>query len=108
MDLSFLNLIPKKSPRWTPANVVFIGGEGYEMISVAAEVRIDFVRGGFETKFKEQFAVPSELLLGSSYRRSKVFDIEIRLAGLTMSMAKMHPQKFPRVITEGGVVGIHG
>ena len=108
MDLSFLVLATKQTPQWTPASVVFIGAEQYEMISVECEVRIEFVQGGFETKFKEPFAVPSELLLGSSYPRSKVFDIEIRMPGFTMSMAKMHPKKFPRAISEGELVGING
>lgn len=108
-DLSFLRLTPrKKSPTWTPAQVTFFGAERYPLIKLDAEVRIDFVPGGFETKFKEPFAVPSELLLGSSFRKTKVFDIEIKLPGFTMSMAKMHPGKFPRLVTEGQVVGING
>ena len=109
MDLSFLDLSPKKPrQKWIPVEVVFIGAEKYELISVECEVRIDFVKGGFETKFKEPFAVPSELLLGSSFRKTKLFDIEIRLPGMVMSMAKMHPKTFPRLIAEGELVGING
>ena len=109
LNLSFLDLSPKNPvQRWTSAKVVFFGGDRYAMISVDAEVRIDFVPGGFETKFKEPFAVPSELLLGSSFRKTKLFDIEIQLPGFTMSMAKMHPGKFPRTIGEGEMVGING
>jgi hypothetical protein len=110
VDTSFLDLSPrKKASKWTPAKVVVFGAENYPLISVDAEVRIDFVKGGFETKFREPFAIPSELLLGSSFRKTKVFDMEIRIGDvLVMSMAKMHPDKFPRSIQAGEVVGING
>jgi len=117
IDLSFLDWTPKKKYRpWILANVVFIGAQNYELIRVEAEVRIDFVPGGFETKFKEPFAVPAELLLGLRFRRTEtcrkhgtqIFDIEIQLPGFTMSMAKMNPKKFPRSIVEGELVGING
>jgi hypothetical protein len=109
VDTSFLDLSPKKpSLKWIPIDVVFIGAEKYELISVEAEVIIQFVPGGFETKFKEPFAIPSELLLGSSFRRTKLMDIELRLPGFTMSMAKMHPTKFPRSVQVGELVGING
>jgi hypothetical protein len=87
--------------------VVFFGAEKYPLISVDAEARIDFVPGGFETKFKEPFAVPAELLLGSSYREATIWDIEIRLPGLVMSMASMYPKSFPRRVKVGQMVGIH-
>jgi hypothetical protein len=113
-DLSFLDLSPKNPvQKWTPAKVVIFGAERYVMISVDAEVHINFVKGGFETKFREPFAIPSELLLGSSFRRTKIFDIEIRIGHgqdvvFVMSMAKMHPNKFPRAVGEGELVGING
>ena len=108
-DLSFLDLSPKNRPlKWTPAKVVIFGGERYPLISLDAEVRIDFVPGGFETKFRQPFAVPAEVLLGSSYREATIHDMEIQLPGFTMSMAKMHPGKFPRVVRQGEVVGING
>ena len=109
LDLSFLDLTPRTPvQRWTAAKVVFIGGENYELISVDAEVRMDFVPGGFETKFKEPFAVPAELLIGSSSREARIYDVEIRLPGFTMSLARMHGKKYPRVVRRGELVGIHG
>lgn len=108
-ELNFLDFSRKTPPvKWTPVKVAFIGGENYVLITVDAEVRIDFVPGGFETKFKEPFAIRSELLLGSSFRKTKLFDIELRLPGFTMSMARMKPEKFPRVVAAGEVVGING
>lgn len=106
--LSFLDLSPKRPCQpWIPAQVTFIGAENYALISVDAEVRIKFVPGGFETKFKETFAVPAELLLGSCFRKTKVFDIVISLPEFAMSMAKMQPGKFPREYEAGELVRIH-
>ena len=108
MDTSFLDFSPKKkSPVWIPVKVTFIGGERYRLISVDAEARIDFVPGGFETKFRKPFAVPSELLLGSSFREATVHDIEIELPGMVMSMAQMYPKSFPRLVREGQTVGVN-
>lgn len=108
-DLSFLDLSPRKSsPTWTPVKVVVYGGDRYRMVSVDAEVRIDFVPGGFETKFKDRFAIPAELLIGSCFSETTIFDIEIQLPGLSMSMARMNPKKFPRVVRKGETVGING
>jgi hypothetical protein len=108
-DLSFLDLSPKKkATKWVPVKVVFIGGENYPLISLDAEAHIEFVPGGFETKFRDPVAVPSELLLGSSFRKTKIFDIELRLPGFTMSLARMHPKKFPRQVYAGEMVGING
>jgi hypothetical protein len=114
-ELSFLDLTPRRNSRkWTPAKVAFIGGEGYTLALVDVEVRIEFVAGGFETKFSKPFAVPSEILLGSKFRRTeagrkhgtKVFDIELRLPGFTMSIARMHPNSFPRTYQPGDIVGL--
>lgn len=108
MNLDFLDFQAKPAPQhWTPVSVVFIGGDKYELISVATEVRIKFVKGGFETVFKEMFAVPAELLLGSCFRKTKIFDIEIRLPDFTMSVAAMYPGKFPREVVAGELVRIH-
>lgn len=108
MELSFLDLSPRpQSLAWTPVKVVFIGAENYALISVDAEVRIEFVPGGFETKFREPFAVPADILLGSAFRRTKIADIEIRMPGFVMSMAKMNPARYPREIVAGQTVRIN-
>lgn len=107
MDLSFLELAPKKAVPWAKAKLAFLGAERYELFIMDVDVQILCMDGGFKTRFKRPVAVPASLMLGKGFRTLTICDIELRMNELTLSLATINPEHFPKVFEEHQIVGIN-
>lgn len=106
MNLNFLKTSPPAGVSWNPVKVIYLGGEGYELRRFDAEARIEVVRGGFHTVFRNKFRIPVDALLGSWCDKAVVTDIQVVMPGVTLSMATMYPETFPRHYVRGQVIGL--
>jgi hypothetical protein len=106
MDLSFLKEPAPPASPYVLSEIVFLGAENYELYRLKADVHILSIEGGFKTRFRKPITIPAEVMMGKKRQPVTVADIEIRMPGMTLSMATMYPRTFPRVFTEGELVGV--
>jgi len=99
---------PSAPPRrWVPAQLQFIGAEGYVLSSKRIEVCIEPGRDGICLTTRGRLSVKSNSLLGKHVKHARLFDVQVVTESVTMSLAKLRPGMYPLVLRDDEVVTLN-
>ena len=89
-----------KPPRlpWVPAQLQFIGADGYVLGTKRVEVRIAPGREGICLTTKGRMSLKASTLLGNKIKQGKLYDVMVVTESVTMSLAKLCPGMYPLVL----------
>lgn len=93
-------------PAWTEVKLRFIGAEYYVLGTKHVDAVLQHRGKGVSLLFKHRLEIPCDVLLGNQILHSKLFDVIVDFGGATMSLASLHPERYPIVLRRNKTVDL--
>ncbi len=93
------NLRQSQPPtKWDQAELRFIGADGYVLRTECIEAKILQNKAGIELATRSKMVYPADKLLGTKVKVGTLYDVEVVMGVLTLSLASMMPDMYPKVL----------
>jgi len=97
---------PLPQGKWIPAKLKFIGAENYVLGTKDSEVILKTAKTGFSLMIKGPLVINANLLMGPKHVEGKLYDVEVYVESLKLSLASLRKGEYPKVLRYDETVGL--